>query len=414
MEFDPSFPEKIPYLSGIFHEHPCIKSEIPMPEENTTFMYQNNFNHFQYHPLDEPNHDHCANFVTEGSSSVITPLFSLSSSTPSAGDSSSYKPNEFLKGGFANSYYCMPFAPNRAKAEPMHAHPNTDKGIWDFSQKTPFHSGASATSQFQVQRKSTGKIQHKFTNIIKGQWSAEEDRVLVQLVKRFGLKKWSQIARLLNGRVGKQCRERWHNHLRPNIRVSSSSILKDSWNEEEDKILIEAHKEIGNKWAEIARRMPDRTENTIKNHWNATKRRLNAKRQRNKRSTSKGATTLLQSYIRQVTAEEEDEKELKKSMSKMNIKGESSCTTNLGLYRVRYESSEGDFSSSEDWGTQTEEDEVGWRSAQHRVPHGGGYVPVMVNAEEDSSTDYEVAMEMTPEVQMKKEMDLMDMIYRKA
>lgn len=44
-------------------------------------------------------------------------------------------------------------------------------------------------------------------------------RQLVQLVDQFGVKKWSQIAKMLNGRVGKQCRERWHNHLRPNIRV---------------------------------------------------------------------------------------------------------------------------------------------------------------------------------------------------
>ena len=47
----------------------------------------------------------------------------------------------------------------------------------------------------------------------------------MQLVDRFGIKKWSQIARIITGRVGKQCRERWHNHLRPDIRVFYSSVL---------------------------------------------------------------------------------------------------------------------------------------------------------------------------------------------
>ncbi|KAI3412638.1 uncharacterized protein J3R85_017078 [Psidium guajava] len=128
----------------------------------------------------------------------------------------------------------------------------------------------------------------KRPHVIKGQWTTEEDRLLIQLVEQFGLRKWSHIAQMLPGRIGKQCRERWHNHLRPDIK-------KDTWSEEEDKILIRAHSEIGNKWAEIAKRLPGRTENSIKNHWNATKRRQYSKR---KCRSKYPRASLLQDYIK--------------------------------------------------------------------------------------------------------------------
>ncbi|XP_028778709.1 transcription factor GAMYB-like isoform X1 [Neltuma alba] len=102
----------------------------------------------------------------------------------------------------------------------------------------------------------------------KGPWTAAEDAILIDYVKKHGEGNWNAVQKHSGlARCGKSCRLRWANHLRPELK-------KGAFTEEEERRIIELHARMGNKWARMATELPGRTDNEIKNYWNTRIKRL--------------------------------------------------------------------------------------------------------------------------------------------
>lgn len=124
-----------------------------------------------------------------------------------------------------------------------------------------------------IKTKTAKQCMQKYKNLVKverkGNWTEHEDLLLLQWVEVHGPNKWTECARRIPGRCGKQCRERWMNTLDPRVK-------RGNWNEKEQMLIFCQMKKNWSSWATISKFLSGRTENAIKNYFYSSVRRLKA------------------------------------------------------------------------------------------------------------------------------------------
>lgn len=121
-------------------------------------------------------------------------------------------------------------------------------------------SSDSNLSDYPNESKTDSKSSLECSLSQRKKFSPEEDMKLCKIVALHGPHKWDEIALLMPGRTGRQCRDRFHNYLNP-------TLVNGPWSKEEDKLLEQKVYELGQHWNKIVKFFRGRSENNIKNRW---------------------------------------------------------------------------------------------------------------------------------------------------
>lgn len=111
----------------------------------------------------------------------------------------------------------------------------------------------------------------KKTHTKKKRWTHEEDNHLAEVVKQYGNMNWTLVSSYMEGRSGKQCRERWVNKISPMVK-------QGTWSLNEDITIIQACECFGHQWSLISKMIPGRSANAVKNRFSALQRRIGSKK----------------------------------------------------------------------------------------------------------------------------------------